>query len=65
MATINLNIDENKVKLLKQKAEEYGLSLDELLTATFDDLISKPDKNFSEAVKYIIKKNKKLYQKLS
>ena len=65
MATINLNIDDKKVKLLQKKADEFGLSLNELLAATFDDLILKPDESFSNAVNYIIKKNKKLYEKLA
>ena len=65
MATININIDDNKAKLLEQKAEEFGLSLNDLITATFNDLISKPDENFSDAVDYIINKNKKLYKNLA
>ena len=65
MATINLNIDDNKIKLLQQKAEEFGLTLNDLINATFDDLISKPDDDFTNAVNHIINKNKKLYEKLS
>jgi len=65
MATININIDENKIKLLQLKAEEFGLSLNDLINATFNDLISKPDEEFTNAVNHIINKNKKLYEKLA
>ena len=65
MVTINIDIDDNKARLLEKKAEEFGLSLNDLISATFNDLISKPDDNFTKAVDYIINKNKKLYKKLA
>lgn len=65
MKTITVNLEDKKADQLQKKASELGLSLDDLVTATFDDLLLKPDDDFNNAMKYILKKNKKLYKKLA
>jgi hypothetical protein len=65
MKTLTLNLDDKKIDLLQKKAIELGLSLDDLLTATFDDLLSKPDDDFTNAMNFILKKNENLYKKLA
>ena len=65
MKTISINLDDRKADLLKKKADLFGLSVQDFVNAAFDDLLSKPDDDFCEAMDYILKKNKELYKKLS
>ena len=63
MKTLSITLEDNKLDLLENRAKEFGLPLNDLITATVDDLISKSDKEFEKAMKYVIKKNKSLYER--
>ena len=65
MKTISIDLDDRKADLLKKKAALFGLSVQDFVNAAFDDLLAKPDDDFSDAMEYILKKNKDLYKKLS
>jgi antitoxin FitA len=65
MKTITLTLEDKKIEQLQKKAIELGLSLDDLVVAIFDDLLSKPDDEFNNAMNYILKKNVNLYKKLA
>ena len=65
MKSFTINLREEKVIELTKKANQLGISTQELIDATFDDLLSKPDKEFEESLDYILNKNKNLYKKLA
>lgn len=65
MKTITISMDDHKLNLLENTAKKFGLSVNDLVEATFEDLISKPDDDFQNAMNFILKKNHDLYKKLS
>jgi antitoxin component of RelBE/YafQ-DinJ toxin-antitoxin module len=65
MKSVSINIDDKKLDDLQKKADQLGLSIQQLLDATVDDLLSKPDEELENAMRYILKKNSQLYKRLS
>ena len=65
MTTITVQIEDAKARTLREKAKRYGLNPEQLLTASLEDLIGQPDKDFDVAARRVIKKNKELYRRLA
>jgi len=65
MTTITVQLDDSKIVLLREKAQKYGLRLDQLVAASIEDLIAQPEPEFDEAVRRVLSKNKELYERLA
>jgi hypothetical protein len=65
MTTITVQLDDSKIVLLREKAQKYGLRLDQFVAASIEDLIAQPEPEFDEAVRRVLLKNKKLYKRLA
>jgi len=64
MTTITVQLDDSKAALL-QEAEKYGISLDEFITASIEDLLAQPEPEFDAAMRKVLSKNKELYKRLA
>ena len=64
MTTITVQLDDSKIVLLREKAQKYGLRLDQFVAASIEDLIAQPEPEFDEAVRRVLSKNKELYERL-
>ena len=65
MEEITVKIKSSKAALLREKARKYGMLPDQFVTASIEDLISQPDPDFEAAMRRVLKKNKKLYERLA
>ena len=65
MKTITVQLDDSKAALLKEKAEKYGISLDELVTVSIEDLLAQPEPEFDAAMRKVLSKNRELYKRLA
>ena len=65
MATLTVTLPEEKWKQLKEKAEYYGVAPEELLRASLEELLSRPDEAFQQAMAYVLTKNAELYRRLA
>jgi hypothetical protein len=65
MTTLTVTIDDRKASALKEKAEHFGMPLEDLLIASIETLVTQPEKEFEQAVKYVLDKNRELYRKLA
>ena len=65
MATITLELDDAKAALLQEKAKRHGLELNQLVSASIEDLLSYPDEEFIQAAHRVLSKNEELYKRLS
>lgn len=65
MAIVSVKIEDSKVALLREKASGFGLSLEQFIIASIEDLIAYPDPQFKEAMHRVLLKNKELYERLS
>lgn len=66
MARITVEIEDSKAALRnKKKAEKFGLSPDQFVTASIEDLIGQPDPEFEAAMHKALSTNKELYKRLA
>jgi len=65
MTTITVQLDDSKIVLLREKAQKYGLRLDQFVAASIEDLIAQPEPEFDKAVRRVLLKNKELYERLA
>jgi hypothetical protein len=65
MNTITVTLSDERLSELKEKADELGLTPEELVRVSIEELLSRPEDAFRQAVEYVLKKNKELYQRLA
>ena len=65
MITLTVTIDDKKAAALKNKADHYGLPLEELLAASIENLLLQPEPDFERVMKHVLVKNRELYRKLA
>ena len=65
MATITLELDDAKAALLREKAKQHGLELNQLVFASIEDLLAYPDEEFNRVARRVLSKNEELYKRLS
>ncbi len=62
--SISLHLDEEQSRRLKERARELGVDPGELAKAAVNDLLSRPDDDFSRAARRVLEKNRELYRRL-
>jgi predicted transcriptional regulator len=65
MAAITFEISDHQLEKLQDLARLHDISPAELLSASFDDLLSPQKSEFTTAIDYILEKNFELYQRLA
>jgi predicted transcriptional regulator len=65
MATITINISEEQLQKLQELAQKLGMSTEELLSASLEDLLNHPQSEFTQAASYVMRKNAELYRRLA
>lgn len=65
MATITIQLEDEKAQALREKARSYGLRADQFLLASIDDLVGQPDPDFDKAARRTLSKNQELYRRLA
>ena len=63
--SISLELDEQSLEKLKQRAQQLGVDVQELAKAAVNDLISRSDQEFDRAANAVLEKNRELYRRLS
>lgn len=61
---ISLHLDEEQSRRLEERARELGVDPGELAKAAVNDLLSRPDDDFSRAARLVLEKNRELYRRL-
>ncbi|MCR4291219.1 MAG: hypothetical protein NUV86_13270 [Candidatus Scalindua sp.] len=65
METITVKLDDSKAALLREKAKKFGLSPDQFVTVSIEDLIARPEPDFEEAMQKVLSRNEELYKRLA
>ncbi|MCC5612066.1 DNA-binding protein [Nostoc sp. CHAB 5834] len=65
MAAITINITEQQLQKLQSLAQKLGMSTEELLSASVEDLLNSRQNEFNQAASYVLQKNAELYQRLA
>jgi antitoxin FitA len=64
MSNITISLPEDSMSKLKEMAVGLGTTPEELVRASVEDLLGRPEE-FQEAVDYVLKKNEELYRRLA
>jgi len=65
MATITISLPEDRATRLRDFADRLKVSTEELVRVSVDDLLSRPDDAFEQAVERVLRKNAELYRRLA
>jgi len=61
---IPLDLTPAQEERLRNQAQQLGLSAEDLARLAVEDLLERPESEFSEAARYVIEKNRELYDRL-
>ncbi len=65
MSSLTIAIPDERMEELKEKAARLKVSPEELVLASIQELLARPDEAFEQATDYVLKKNQELYRRLS
>ena len=65
MTAIKINLPNDRFRALEKMSKRLNLAPEELARLSIEELISRPDESFQDAMKYVLKKNAELYQRLA
>ena len=65
MSNITITLPEDRMAKLRELAAGLGMSPEELIRASLEDLLGRPEEEFQRAINYVLQKNKELYLRLA
>jgi len=65
MTTITIAMPEERLLKLREAAARLGVSPEELVRVSIEELLAPPEEAFREAVDYVLDKNAELYRRLA
>lgn len=65
MSELTITVSENRLKKLQEESLRLGVSVDDLILFSIDEILSRPDAEFQQILEYVAQKNAELYRRLS
>ncbi len=65
MATITIELPSEGLQKLQEMAQKFGVSMEELVRVSVEDMLTQPEEKFRKASLYVLKKNAELYKRLA
>jgi predicted transcriptional regulator len=65
MTTLTITLPDERVKKLKELAERFRVSPEELVRASLEELLTRPLDDFQQALERVLRKNADLYKRLA
>ena len=65
MTAITIPITEECLERLKGLADQAGVSVEEMARTALEEWSARPDANFAQAARYVMRKNAELYRRLA
>jgi hypothetical protein len=65
MTTIMITVAEDRFLKLKERAAQLGVAPEELVQASLEEWLNRPEEEFNRSVDYVLKKNAELYRRLA
>ncbi|MEW5958226.1 MAG: CopG family transcriptional regulator [Chloroflexota bacterium] len=65
MTTITIALPDDRLLRLKELAKTLKITPEELVRVSIEELLTRPEEAFQQAVEYVLKKNADLYQRLA
>ena len=65
MTSITIALPNDLMHKLIETAARYNVAPEELVRASVEELLTSSEETFTDAIEYVIEKNKKLYERLA
>ncbi|GJQ51852.1 MAG: hypothetical protein HKUEN02_06990 [Anaerolineaceae bacterium] len=65
MTTITIELPNERLQKLQEMAQKFGVSTEELVRVSVEDMLTQPEEQFRKAAHYVLKKNSELYRRLA
>jgi predicted transcriptional regulator len=65
MSSITVSLSDEQLLKLQETAARFGLSPEDLVRVSLEDLLARPEEDFRTAVEYVLNKNDELYRRLA
>lgn len=65
MTTIMIELPDERLQQLQQRATDLGISIEDLVVVGIDDLLARPTAVLEQTIAYVLKKNAELYERLA
>lgn len=65
MSAITIQLSDEQLNKLQEAAARFGLSPEDLVRVSLEDLLARPGEDFQSAVEYVLNKNEELYRRLA
>jgi hypothetical protein len=65
MSTLIISLPEDRLRKLEDIARQFGIAPEELVRASIEELLARPDDDFRRALDFVIDKNAELYRRLA
>ena len=65
MSTITIALPEERLVKLNEMAKQLGVVPEDLVRVSIEELLSRPEEDFGQAVDHVLSKNAELYRRLA
>lgn len=65
MTTITITLPDDRLQQLKEIANRFRVAPEELVRASVEELLARPEEDFQRALDYVLRKNAELYSRLA
>lgn len=65
MSTITIALPEEHLVRLNEMARQLGVVPEDLVRVSIEELLTRPEADFEQAVNYVLRKNAELYRRLA
>ncbi len=65
MTMITIELPNERLQRLEEMALKLGISMEDLIRISVEDMLSQPDEEFQKIAKYVLEKNLELYKRLA
>jgi hypothetical protein len=65
MSTLMINLTDDRLRALEKLSTRLNISPEELVRLSIEDILTRPEETFQNAMKYVLEKNSELYQRLA
>jgi hypothetical protein len=65
MSTITIALPEERLVKLNEMAKQLGVVPEDLVRVSIEELLSRPEADFEQAVDHVLSKNAELYRRLA
>ena len=65
MSTLTINLTDDRLRALNKLSNRLNISSEELVRLSIEEILTRPDDTFQDALEYVLEKNSELYKRLA